>query len=429
MAVTYQAEPQTYCPAFNPQWFVATSNQTGQPNFRYTVVLTDVLSGESVTKDIDPDPNGYCKLDAGGFSEQYVTQVCPYGLYGFQTNTGAVREIRVNIGETYGTNPTYYANSITKVFYVWNGAIDWLDFQSVNYLDYVYTHGNNIQLVTNNHNPDYSWDTSPDQVFYSNAETVTEDRDTFLYFLSPTSNAVEKIRIIGYDSSGSVMGSTVIGNASSGTTSYQLLYQFINVGYRGLENMPSWQIVSGTSPIPVSTYDYWEVYDESSWLPAATPPAADYIYPLKRFNMVCEERYDVVTVHYLAPEGSFETQPCVKLSLRKSDVDRKFYSKLPYRYSGYNVVYDYSSAIENTLSSNIKNKITVNTDWLTEAEVTQLKDAISSPVIYVDLGDAEGVIAMKMMTNSYEEKKKYNSQLLSVSFDLEYAHQNVRQKG
>jgi hypothetical protein len=145
--------------------------------------------------------------------------------------------------------------------------------------------------------------------------------------------------------------------------------------------------------------------------------------------MVCEERYDVVTVHYLAPQGSFETQPCVKLSLRKSDVDRKFYSKLPYRYSGYNVVYSYSDAIENTLSSNVKNKITVNTDWLTEAEVTQLKDAISSPIVYVDLGDAEGVIAMKMMTNSYEEKKKYNSQLLSVSFDLEYAHINVRQKG
>jgi hypothetical protein len=135
-------------------------------------------------------------------------------------------------------------------------------------------------------------------------------------------------------------------------------------------------------------------------------------------------------VHYLAPEGSFETQPCVKLSLKRSDVTKTYYSKLPYGYSGTgNVTYTYGASIENTQSSSIKDKITVNTDWLTEAEVTQLKDAISSPIVYVDKGDTGGYVAMKIVNGSYEEKKKFNEQMLSVSFDLEYTHTNLRQRG
>ena len=137
MAVTLRSQPQAYTPVYNPQWFVATSNQTAQPNFRYTVVLTDVISSGTVTKDVDPDPSGYFRLDVGSFAEQYMTQLCPSGLYGFRVNTGGVRQIRVNIGETYGTTPTYYAGS-NVTYYAWNASLPFLEFQSYSYTNYVY---------------------------------------------------------------------------------------------------------------------------------------------------------------------------------------------------------------------------------------------------------------------------------------------------
>lgn len=426
--VTIQTTPSAYTPAYNPQWFVATSTNTAQPNFRYRVVLTDLISSATVTKDVDADPNGYFRFDVSTFSEQYITQLNPSGLYGWQNNTGAIRKIRVNIGEVYGTTPAYTAGASNTEYIVWNAALDFLTMQSYSQDNYKYSQGNNIQIITNNHNPSYVWTASANTPFYSNAETVTASRSSYLYFLSSAVGDIEKIAIVGFDASGNQLGSTVIRNPSSGSTTYTDKYQFIDLGYDGLANMPSGQILSGTSPIPVSTYEYWIVYDVSSWLPAATPPADPYVYPLKRYNMVCEPRYDISTVHYLSPEGSFETQPCTKLSLRTSDITKNSYSKLPYTLTGYTVGYTYGAAVDNTLTSTIRDKITVNTDWLTEAEVNQLKDAMSSPIVYVDFGSASGYVSMKIVNNSYVEKKKYNEQLLSVSFDLEYTHINVRQR-
>ena len=80
MAITSLVTPSAFMPAYNPQWFKSSSTQTAQPNFVYTVVLTDVISGATVTKNIDPDPNGRLVFDAGSFSEQYITQVNPSGL-------------------------------------------------------------------------------------------------------------------------------------------------------------------------------------------------------------------------------------------------------------------------------------------------------------------------------------------------------------
>lgn len=428
MAVTLLDNPTTHQPAYNPQWFVASSTQIAQPNFKFRVVFTDVISGETVTKDYDKDPDNQLQLDAGCFAEQFITQLNPSGLYGWQRNTGAIRKIRVNIGEVYGATPTYYAGSNFD-YIVWNGAIDVLEFQAYDVTDYLYSQSNNIQIITNNKNPDYVWATSTNPEYYSNDEDVAESKSSYLYFLSNAVGDIESITVVGFNAAGSQLGSTVITNPYAASSTYTEKYVFIDVGYDGLLNMPSAQISSGTDPIPVSTYAYWIVYDSSSWLPQTVPPAEPYIYPLKRFNKICEPRYDVTAVHYLAPEGAFETQVCAKLSLRKHATTKTYYSKLPYYKSANQVVYDYGSSVDNTLSSTVKSTITVHTDWLEEYEATQLRDAISAPIIYADFGDTGGYVSMKMITGTYDEKRKYNEQLISVSFDLEYSHVNIRQRG
>lgn len=433
MAVTNLVQPSAFMPAYNPQWFKSSSTQTAQPNFVYTVVLTDVISGATVTKNIDPDPSGRLVFDAGSFAEQYITQVNPSGLYGFQLNTGAIRQITVNVGETYGSTPTYYAGSNFN-YYVWNGALDTLststrDMQNFAYTDYVYSQSNNVQLITNNRNPSYTWATSSSQVFYSQAETVTANRSSYLYCLTSATGDFQKLRVIGYNASGAVVGTNLLLNVYNASSSYLNRYVFIDVGYDGLLNMPSATVISGTYPIPVSTYSYWEVYDESDWLPQVVAPAQPYIYPLRRYNMTCEPRFDTIELHYMSPQGSIESQVCNKLSIRTHDTLRTFYSKLPYSTSGTGAItYTYGSQIENALTTSTKSKLTINTDWLEEYEVTQLRDAVTSPVLYVDLGSSRGYLAVKMLTNTYAEKRKYNDKLISVQFDLEFTYTNIRQR-
>jgi hypothetical protein len=418
-------------PAYNPQEFVYTSNQTAQPFFRYRVICTDMLTSATSSKDVYMDANGWCNFDAGPFAEQYISQVNPSNTYGFQTNTGALRQIRVNVGEVYGSTPTYYAGSNFD-YYVWNGSLDFLsndtgDFQNYVYTNYIYSTANNIQVLTNNHNSAYTWNPSANPEFYSYDENVPSSRSTYLSFVS-LPNSLEKIQVVGFASNGAQLGSTVIGNTVSGSSGANQ-YRYIDVGYDGLLNMPSAQILSGTNPIPVSTYDYWIVYDVSSWLPQPGGPGQQNSYPLKRFNRICEPRFDVIELHYQTPEGNMESQVFPKMSLRTSEGTKVYYSQFPYYYSGYTPVYDYGVMVEKMLSATSKDKITINTDWLTENEVYRLRDVITSPIVYVDMGNSRGYLSVKVLDNSFTVNKKYNSSMLSVSMNLEFNHMNIRQRG
>ena len=91
-----------YVPCYNNQWFVASSTNTGQPNFKYYIVVTDFITGYSVTEKFLPNPSGKLQFDASKFSELLMTNYIPVNQYGFQQNT-SIRKIRVNIGEIYGS--------------------------------------------------------------------------------------------------------------------------------------------------------------------------------------------------------------------------------------------------------------------------------------------------------------------------------------
>lgn len=429
MAVTVQSQPQAFMPVYNPQWFVATSTQTGQPNFRYTVVLTDLISSGTITQDVDADPSGNFRMDVGSFAEQYMTQVSPSNLFGFQLNVGAIRKVRVNIGETYDVagTPTYFAGSNVE-YIVWNASLDFLTMFDYAYTNYVMNRSSaSFRYLTSTPslNPLFSAGTPANQPYMRDDKTY-EDRSHYLYCINPvpgTHESFQRITITGYNSAGTPLATTVIANPYAASATYTDKYAFIDIGYEGLENMPGAQIISGANPIPVSTFSYYDVFDTNTG--AGAGGATVWV---KRMYVVCEPKFDLIGVHYLADQGQFDTQVCAKLSLRRIESVKSHYSKLPYRYSGYNVVYDYTSAVENTLTSSSRNKLTVNTDWLEEWEASKLKEAISSPIVYVDLGDTNGMIAMKMVTGSYDEKKKYNEQMFFATFELEYAHINIRQR-
>lgn len=421
MSVTVISSPSSYTPACNPQWFKCSSTETAQANFRYRIVFTDLISSATITKDQDKDASGYLDLDASAFAKQYITQALPYGNYGFNVNTGAVRKIRVNVGEVYGSTPTYYAGANTD-YIVWNGAIDFLDMQSYASSSYLYNRAtSNIKYISNGGLSTFTYGSLTSN-YFPNDKTCSSFSN-YIYALCAipgTYNNFEQIEIRGYNSAGTLLATTVVANPNASSTNYINNYSYIDVGYKGLLNMPVGQIASGTYPIPVSTYDYWDVYDTNTGVGAGNQTVL-----IKRIYKECEPRFDVSTIHYLSPEGSYETALCKKLSIRRTQDNKSYYSKLPYTYGAYT----YASAIERPLFSNERRQITVNTDWLEESEARQYRDIFSSTSVYLDQGDTGGWISVKVLNNSYEEKKKYNSSLISISVDLEYSHINPRQPG
>lgn len=425
MAITILQQPSTHMPAFNANWWEASSTQSAQPNFQYTVICTDMITGTQQTYDCPKNPSDLLRFDSGEFASQFITQLNPSGLYGFQRNTGAIRQIRVNIGETYGATPAYTAG-VDVDYIVWNGSLPFLEFQSYAVANYLYSQANNIQLITNNKHPSWSFGpSSAPTANYSYDENNYTGRSSYLYFLSSADGDVKNLTIEGYSAAGVLLATSVITNPYNTGTTYTDKYVFIDVGYDGLLNMPGAQISSGTSPIPVSTFAYWIVYDSSDWLPVAGI-GAPYIWPLKKIVNVCEQRFDVINCHYLSKYGSFESQLFNKLSERTSDSQSTEFSQLPYNQN--TGAYDYGASVENVHSVSEKSRIKINTDWLTENEVTRLKQMASTQKLFIDAGDSGGYKAMKIVGRSYVETRRYNEKQTQKAFELEYTHTDYSQR-
>lgn len=421
MAVTVLTEPATYCPAYNPQWFTASSTQTAQPNFKYYVTFTDVTSGTTIAELYSARPSdGRVWVNAGTFAENFITQVVPDSLYDFQTNTGALRQITVNIGEQYdvaGVSTNFTGSN--KSYYVWNGVLDFLDFPSYVYTDYIYDRGvSNVKFITDNVNPNWTYGNL--LITQQNPENTYYNRSNYLYCINKNANQFEQLEIKGYDGSGNLLSTSYINNTITASANR---YTFIDIGYKGLANIPVTN-VTGTWPIPVSTFSYYEIRDISTVVGAGSQTVF-----IKRINVICEPRFDVISLYYLSKAGSFEVLHFTKLSERTSNITSEGYSQYPYTAISGVIKYDESVSVDRTLSVAERKRIKVNSDWVTTEEIKRYKDIATSPLVYIDQADGYGFVSVKVLPQTYKEQKKYNEKLTSLSFDLEFTHQNWRQRG
>jgi len=404
MSIVINQYPSGYLAGYSPQIFAAQSNQTGQPNFSYTIVCTDLISGDTQTYQRPARPDGDVTFDAKPFSELFLDHYIPINEYGWKAATG-VRKIRVNIGETYGTTPTY-ASGANYDFIIWNGILDWKEYPVYDPANYVY-------------------DSDTPNVKYLNEgvdEFTYSGRSNYLYSLTSKADDIYEIEIKTYDASGNLLGTSTIDNPNKASTNYQEKYLCIDIGHKGLSSIASGD-VGGTFPIitnDVSYYDVRDVYDNGF----------DFIFtPIKRYYIGCAGMYDVYTVHYLRQNGAFQTLNFSKKSSRVLNNQSENYSTLPFVYSGTEYTYSPSARVKKVLSSERTEVLTLNTDWLSEEEVDYYKDILDSPIIYFDFGSSEDYLQVILNVNSYKLNKRYNEKLYSITMDFTYAHSNVRQNG
>ncbi len=146
----------------------------------------------------------------------------------------------------------------------------------------------------------------------------------------------------------------------------------------------------------------------------------DSIY---RFNIVCEAKYEVFTIHFFNRFGGFESRDFTKVSRKTINIEKSEFGKLPYTIdSSGNLSYHNSSNVYNetksVYSSQYKEKMTLNTDILTDAEYRWLEDIVLSPLAYVEV---EGYLYPLVMTdNNYEHKKAVNDDLTNLTMNIEF---------
>jgi hypothetical protein len=146
----------------------------------------------------------------------------------------------------------------------------------------------------------------------------------------------------------------------------------------------------------------------------------------KQFNLVCEPRYEVFTMHFMNRFGGFESRNFTKVSRKTIEIDRKEYARSPYEidmsgvvsYTNSNNAYHESRSVYGSL---YREKMTLNTDLLTDAEYMWLGDLVVSPLAYIEiLGYFYPVVITE---TNYEYRKQINDKLTNLTINIEFGDQ------
>ena len=403
MAITILSKPTDalyygYIPCYNNQWFVASSSQTASANFKYYIVVTDILSGYSVTEKFLANPSGKLQFDASKFSELLMTNYIPVNLYGFQQNT-SIRKIRVNIGEIYGSTlpGTIYSGSDID-YNVWNGSLEMLTFSQYNSKNYTW----DLSTNPNVNYPVLLSDLADDYTF--------NNRSNFLYWMMLEGQTdLPKIYLRTYDAAGTVLNTYTITNSVS-TGTYRTNMVCIDVGKKGIDGINAAYLVGV------------EYYDIMAEINSNLAP-----FKVKRYTIKCSPRFDVYTLHYLSNTGAYETLHCSKVSELNSTKTSTTFKRSPWTNVSDVMTLDYSVAVEQPTIVNVQNGLKLNSDWVTKAELLKYKDLFSSPDVKLDLGTSQGYASVKVTNGTYVSKN--NDKLKNLTFDLLFTHNNQRQKG
>ena len=403
MAITILSKPTDalyygYVPCYNNQWFVASSSQTASANFKYYIVVTDILSGYSVTEKFLPNPSGKLQFDASKFSELLMTNYIPVNVYGFQQNT-SIRKIRVNIGEIYGSTLPGTITSGTDIDYiVWNGSLEMLTFSQYNSKNYTW----DLSTTPNLNYPVLLSDLADDYTF--------NNRSNFLYWMMLEGQTdLPEIFLKTYNAAGTLLNTYTITNSVS-TGTYRTNMVCIDVGKKGIDGINASYLVG---------VEYYEIHAKVSAELAS--------FKIKKYTIKCSPRFDVYTLHYLSNTGAYETLHCSKVAELNSTKTSTTFKRSPWTNVSNVMTLDYSVAVEQPTIVNVQNGLRLNSDWVTKAELIKYKDLFSSPDVKLDLGTAQGYASVKVTNGTYVSKN--NDKLKNLTFDLLFTHNNQRQKG
>lgn len=152
--------------------------------------------------------------------------------------------------------------------------------------------------------------------------------------------------------------------------------------------------------------------------------------PEYRFEMRCEPKYEIFTLHFLNKYGGFESRDFTKVSRKTIDIERSEFGKLGYTMDSSGVIsYKDSNNVYNETRSayarQYKEKMTLNTDILSDDEYTWLADLILSPMVYVEMvsSGTSYFLPCVITANNYEFRKSVNDRLTNLTLDIEFGEQ------
>lgn len=415
MAITVLQAPNKFQPAYNAINYVVSSDKTAQANFSYVadIYITGVSNPAYIRIKHQAEPiTGFAVFDIHRIVENFLTKDISTSLYGWNNNDNSFAEYQVKFGEEFGlstSGTTVYSNlTLGSVNYTYNGVFDFLDFQSYTQTPYVILGASATNKFLTN---------QPATV------NIGADENAWLHAQTDTSGSIFYAEVITYNSAGVAIQTVLVKNNSQAAATDAAKFVRFGSGTRNLNLISSGDIASGALPI-------------------ITASVASYSVKIKTFAGVTVSETKTYTVvdrcightpyrfHFLNKMGGFDSFTFTKLSRVVSAVARQIYKKNLGTLTPITGVYGYakSDRQDAVFDTNIKESVTINSDWISESESTWLKELITSPVVFLDHA-THGLIAVTITNAAYEEMKDVNDKIFNMVLNFEYTFNNARQRG
>lgn len=406
MAITIQHNPSTYFSVHDDVIFtvvdiVKASDPVTYPDYRY---ICDVYVGSELVTQLKSYPNPTNKIgvfNVGNILRNYIAA-------NFNPTGSAIRAqemgneeysitATMKFGEEY--NFTTYTNltvdSARTYFNHYNGRMLGVNTNLTGYL--------NCPLTTRPVHTVITPLNVGTQVYENN-------KNNFVPFL-PTDTSTVTLIIKSYTDAGALVTTqnhAVAPSAGNTLQLYNLSPTVLNTVYPGV--------------IPLGVASYYTVEFSTPVI------ATDRVM---RFNLVCEPKYEVFTVHFLNKFGGFESRDFTKVSRKVLDIERSEFGRLGWEMDSSGVVtYKNSNNVYNdkrtVFSTQYTEKMTLNTDILTDNEYTWMADLILSPMVYIELKDDGGTVYFVpcvISENNYEFRKRINDKLTNLTIKVEFGDQ------
>lgn len=140
-------------------------------------------------------------------------------------------------------------------------------------------------------------------------------------------------------------------------------------------------------------------------------------------QFVCQNKYGQTDLHFLNRFGTWES--FTFNSLFRQSVDRKSedYSKPVYRSATLSTAWSYGVQISNRFNTETTEKISIQSDWISESYVTTMEQIMQSDMIL--LIESGAFYSALISDKSFQIKTASVDRLIQYGFTLEYAQPKI----
>ena len=387
MAITIISFPSAYMAAFNQVPYTVSSNMTAQPNFNFIVDVNQTSGTNNplarLKYPVQPS-SAQLTFDVGNVLQNYVSYDFNNVTGVFAANTNSRLKYFVQFRELYDVSgiPTLTSvlashpttPSSTSFLFAANAIFDFEDYTLSAYIGKSVS---NIGYLS----------TAP------TTERIESNQEKFLSWFDP-SQAVKFIKYIGAN-----------GDVVTAVTLTPNEYLFSTRAGKYAQDT----LIAGG----ISIIDTYKV----ELLGATSNVLASRTFKL---NTECSQ-YPTVRLHWMNKLGGFDSFNFNKNQINAMEIERKqFKAPLPIGYSK-------QDRLKTNYNTTINDRISINSDWITEQESILLEELATSPVIYLERTPTD-FVAVNITNTSYEIKTFLTDRrLFNVSFDIEYTYSRYRQ--